>query len=121
MLKKILYNQANARFQTKPTTNHIIGNKIGNIEFIELSSEFVIHQIADRVANNRAATHIQTIAQIKIFPKNEPNVTSFGALSNKETSFFWGVLMFWMPDCQICDPHIGGILPRSVDDSVMFS
>jgi hypothetical protein len=85
LLKKILYNQARAKFHTNQTTNHIIGNNIHIISLRLPSPDHVIHDIAS-APNNNAAAQIQTIAQIKIFQKKEPILTSFGALSNIATS-----------------------------------
>jgi hypothetical protein len=93
-----LYNNANARFHTNPTTNQTTGKSTQIIEFKLLSSGLVNHQRADKVANNKAATQIPTITPKRIFPKNDPAVTSFGALSNIEISgffkFFWLCIEF---------------------------
>ena len=86
-MKNRLYNHANATFHTNQTTNQIIGKIIGNKEFAVPSSVFVIHQI-DKVHRSNAATHTHTIHHIMNFPKNDPKVTSLGALSNNETSGF---------------------------------
>jgi hypothetical protein len=81
-----LYNNANARFHTNPTTNQTTGKSTQIIEFKLLSSGLVNHQRADKVANNKAATQIQTKIPKNIFPKNDQILTSLGALSNIATS-----------------------------------
>lgn len=87
LLKNRLYSHASAIFPTSQTTNQIIGKITRNKEFADQSSEFVIHQI-DKVHSSSAATHTHTIHHIINFPKNDPKVTSLGALSNNETSGF---------------------------------
>ena len=49
------------------------------------SSDHVIQDIAS-VPNSNAATHIHIIIPIKILQKNDPILTSLGALSNIATS-----------------------------------
>jgi hypothetical protein len=87
LLKKILYNRANAKFHTNPTTNPTTGKSTQMIEFT-LSSVPVNHHRADKVANSNAATQIHTTIPKRIFPKNDHAVTSLGALSNIEMSGF---------------------------------
>jgi hypothetical protein len=85
LLKKILYNNANAKFQTKPTINQTTGRSTQIIGFAP-SSGAVSHQRADNVANNKTATQIHTTTPKRILPKNDHAVTSFGVLSNIGTS-----------------------------------
>ena len=120
MLKNILYNQANAKFHIKPTINHIIGNKIHNIELIDLSSDQVNHQIADNVANNKAATQIHTTIQIIILPKKDQAVTSLGALSNIATSGLFIFFRFWVELRQIWELPIVGMLLRFVAELIII-
>jgi hypothetical protein len=84
----MLYSRANARFHTNQTTNPTTGKSTQIIEFT-LSSVPVNHHRADRVANNNAATQIQTTIPKRIFQKNDHAVTSLGALSNMEISGFF--------------------------------
>jgi hypothetical protein len=85
----MLYSPAKARFQTKLTINQTTGNKTFIRGLADEPPEDVIHHKAASVQNNRAATHNQTIIPIKILPKKDQNVTSFGALSNIATSGFF--------------------------------
>jgi hypothetical protein len=83
-----LYNPARAKFQTNQTINPTTGN---NTFINGLTSQIldqIIHPRANKVQNNKAATHNQTTAPINIFQKNDHKVTSFGALSNIATSGF---------------------------------
>ena len=84
-----MYSQAKARFHTNQTINHTTGNKIHINGFTLSLSDHVIHHIAVKVPNNNAATQIHTTIPIKIFPKKDQADTSFGALSNKDTSGFF--------------------------------
>jgi hypothetical protein len=87
LLKNRLNNHANVRFQIKHATNPIIGKSTGNNGLADQLSEFVNQEI-EKVQNNNAATQTQTNNHINTFPKNDQIETSFGALSNRETSGF---------------------------------
>jgi hypothetical protein len=81
-----LYSQANARFHINQTINHTTGSKICIIGFKVPLSVPVIHDIAVNTPNNNAHTQTPIIIPIKILPKNDQMLTSFGALSNIATS-----------------------------------
>ena len=112
MLKKILYNQANARFPTNQTINHTTGRRIHIIEFTLPLSDQVIHHIAVKVPKSNAATQIHTTNPMKIFPKKDQAVTSFGALSNIAISGFDIFFDFCGELISICGVQIGGMPPR---------
>ncbi|MBO7504946.1 hypothetical protein J6T66_02050 [bacterium] len=63
----------------------MIGNNTDIILLILPSLDEVIHDIAN-APNNNTATHTHTIIPIKILQKNDPILTSLGALSNIATS-----------------------------------
>ncbi|MBQ5945807.1 hypothetical protein IJL65_05585 [bacterium] len=89
-----MYNPANARFHINHTINHTIGNKTHSI-FKLSPSDPVIEDIAVKAPNNKAATQTHTIAPMNIFPKKDPILTSFGALSNIATSgLFVSLIIF---------------------------
>jgi len=88
----MLYNSANTKFHTNPTTNPTIGNKIQSVDDSP--------PIAAIAQKDRAATQSPTIIPMKTFPKKEPIVMSYGALSNIATSGFFsdfvGVIGIWV-------------------------
>ena len=120
MLKNRLYNPARVKFQIKQATNHIIGKRIGNKGFAVPVSLFVSHEI-EKVQNNNAATQIHTINHINTLPKNDQSVTSFGALSNKETSGFQNFLESETELFIIWEFQIGGIFQIPLFVSVIMN
>jgi hypothetical protein len=108
LLKNILYNKANARFHTNPTTKPTTGKSTQMREFTP-SPDSVNPQRADKVANNKAATQTHTTAPKRIFPKNDQAVTSFGALSNIEMSGFFKFFCPCIELDQTCVLPIGEI------------
>ena len=118
----MLYNHANARFQTNPTTNHITGNSIHIIEFKLSESHQVCHQIAVRLPNNNAATQTHIIIPITTFQKKDHAVTSFGALSNIAISGFFIAFFDFKKSFQIWVLQIGCIVSKlELDLSIVYN
>ena len=113
MLKNTLNNQANVTFHTRVTINQTTGSNTHKIGLPIQSPESVNQPTAANDQKSNPATQTQMSNHIRIFPKNNENVISLGALSNIDISgFFWSRILNW-------EFQIGGIPHTFIDDSVI--